>query len=132
MPWAIREVAAVVFLRADDRSATSARKKRQRERRVGYSPAHGSSKRVLVAPRLAFLLMRRRIAAVKDALRRLLFEIPSRKWSQFRRFLGEEEATFSDFVFAIGFLFKATLYPLAAFLVAIATLLGALAGAGLL
>jgi hypothetical protein len=133
MIWALRWWVEIVRLRADDRSATSAGRRRRGNRgRSGYSPAHGPTKRVFVFPRLAFFLMRRRTAAFKDAARQLLIEIPLTRWRQFRVFLREEEVTVTELIYAIGYLMKATFYPAAALITSIAALIGALAGIGVL
>lgn len=131
MLWAIRELAAIVTLRADDRSVPAAgRRKLRQHLSRGYATPHERPKRMLASPRLAFFVMRRRIAATKDAARRILFEIPARTWRHFREFLGEEEVTLTELMYAVGYLVKATFYPAAALLAALATLLGVLAQVG--
>lgn len=116
MGAALRELIYVATMRAEDRSMGSTRRGKHR---------------VFVGPRLAFFLTRRRMAQIKDTSRYLLLERPSRVWRQFRTFLREEEITLTDLMYAVGFLVKATVYPAAALLLAIACLLATLNQAGL-
>jgi hypothetical protein len=113
----IRELIAAFALRATDRRMTSAGR---------------ADERVLVAPRLVFFLTRRRMAFLKDTARRKLLEEPVNKWSSLRTFLREEDVSIAELIYAVGYLLKSGIYPAAAFLTALATLLGTLHAIGLL
>lgn len=128
----VRELASAATMRVEDRSRSAAHSRPRPTTARGRAAAARNPKKVFVAPRLVFFLMRRRTAQAKDSARRVLFEIPARRWRQFRVFLSEEEMSVADLIYATGFLVKATVYPVAALLVAFAFLVATLAGTGLL
>lgn len=116
MKPALRRLFEVLLLKAEDRSATSA--------------GRGSGRRVFVAPRLTFFLVRRRLAQFKDASRRVLFDRPVTMARQFADFRREEGVTLAEMMHAAGALIQSTLYPVAALLTALASLILTLDKAG--
>jgi len=118
MSATVRDLINIATMRAEDRSLAATRR--------------GRRKKVYVAPRLVVFLVRRRIGVVRETARRLLVERPANRWSQFLEFLRYEDVTLTELIYAVGFLAKATIYPVAAFLLAIAFLTAALSNAGLL
>jgi hypothetical protein len=90
-------------------------------------------RRLWTAPRLGYSLTRRRVAQVKDSLRRVLLEKPKESFSSMREFLAEmPKESLGELVTAIGYLVRSLLEGWAAVLVALAALIGALARIGLL
>jgi hypothetical protein len=90
-------------------------------------------RRLWVAPRLAYLLSRRRVAQAKDALRWKLVERPRLACKSFLEFLASPQSeSISELLRAVADLVRAILHGWAALLLALAVLVGALHEAGLL
>jgi hypothetical protein len=90
-------------------------------------------RKLWVAPRVAYNLTRRRVAQVKDAMRRIFVEKPKESLPSVREFLADgPKETLGERLRSLGFLFRSLLEGWAAFLFALAALIGALSRAGLL
>jgi hypothetical protein len=89
-----------------------------------------AEQQVLVAPRLVFFLVRRRLAYFKDTARTKIFDDMRTRWSQFRAFLREEDVSIAELTYAVGYLMRSAFYPAAAFLTALATLLATVFAVG--
>lgn len=98
------------------------------DQRTSPSGRRRSEKRVLVAPRLASFLFRRRLIALRDLAKSKVVEAPSIKWSAFRAFLSEEDVSIVEFMHASADLVRAFSYPVAAVAASVAAVIAAVHG----
>jgi hypothetical protein len=90
-------------------------------------------RRLWVAPRLGFFLARRRLAQVKDWMRRVFVENPAASLASVREFFADRpKESLADLLRSVGYLGRSLLEGWAHVMVALAILIGAFSRAGLL